>query len=443
MIYTEDGEFKQAIAPGKYDLLISHGNEYDAENKTISIRRGETATFEVQLRRSVNTTGWVSADYHSHSTPSGDNTSSQLGRVLNLLAEHIEFAPCTEHNRISSYDPHLRTLNAVDRMATCTGMELTGSLLPVNHQNVFPLHHHPHTQDGGGPWVDSDPVEQIKRIAGWDDNSEKLIQEDHPNLIQVYGDRDTDGVPDGGFREMLGFMDVVEVHPPQEIFNRPKPGKPKEDLKDKMFHWMQLLNQGYRIPGVVNTDAHYTFHGSGWLRNYIKSSTDDPSKISTMEMVHESEHGHIVMTNGPFMEVTLESGGKKAIPGDDIEAVDGKAKLHVRVQCPNWHTINRVQVFRNGVPDANLNYNFATQRKSFKDGTVKFDEVIDVKVEADEHIIVAAIGEGLELGPVFGPDRGKDPPTAVSNPIFVDADGDGFKPNKDEMGYPLPEVEAN
>ncbi len=441
LIYTEDGDFRQDIAPGKYELLISHGNEFDAETQIVTVKRGEVATVSAQLNRSVDTTGWVSADFHSHSSPSGDNTSSQLGRVLNLLAEHIEFAPCTEHNRISTYAPHLRRLKAVDRMATCTGMELTGSLLPVNHQNVFPLHHHPHTQDGGGPYVDSDPVAQIKRIAEWDDNSDKLLQENHPNLIQIYGDRDTDGIPDGGFRSMFDLMDVVEVHPPHEIFNRPKPGQHKDDLSNKIFHWMQLLNQGYRIPGVVNTDAHYAFHGSGWLRNYIKSSTDDPKEIGTMEMVHESEHGHIVMTNGPFMTVSMKTpDGTTAIPGDDLPARDGTAKIHIRVQCPNWHTINRVQVFRNGLPDADLNYTFATHRKSFRDGTVKFDETVDIKFAADEHVIVAAIGEGLELGPVFGPDRGKAPPTAVSNPIFVDTDGNGFQPNKDELGYPLPHM---
>ena len=63
---------------------------------------------EAKLVRSVKTDGWISADFHSHSSPSGDNTSSQLGRVLNLLCEHVEFAPCTEHNRLSTYDPHLQ-----------------------------------------------------------------------------------------------------------------------------------------------------------------------------------------------------------------------------------------------------------------------------------------------------------------------------------------------
>jgi hypothetical protein len=36
------------------------------------------------------------------------------------------------------------------------------------------------------------------------------------------------------------------------------------------------------------------------------------------------------------------------------------------------------------------------------------------------------------------PDRGGELPVAISNPIFVDADGDGFKPSRDTLGAPLP-----
>ena len=52
--------------------------------------------------------------------------------------------------------------------------------------------------------------------------------------------------------------------------------------------------------------------------------------------------------------------------------------------------------------------------------------------------MVVAAGEGKELGPVVGPDHAKEMPTAVANPIFVDTDGGGFKPNGDMLGLPLP-----
>lgn len=434
--YTANGRFRAAIAPGEYRVITSRGNEYDADFQTIKVERGKTTQHVAELTRSVQTEGWVSTDYHSHSSPSGDNTSEQIGRVLNLLAEHIEFAPCTEHNRISSYSPHLARLKAERFMATCTGMELTGKPLPVNHQNTFPLYHHPHTQDGGGPTTLQNPVAQIERLAMWDNGSDKLLQENHPNLEQIWADQDLNGEEDSGFEKMFAFMDVIEIHPPADIFA--EPGTKTGQYNNAIQSWLRMLNKGYRIPGVVNTDAHYNFHGSGWLRNYVKSSSDRPSEIDTMEMVHESEHGHIVMTNGPFLEVKASSDDETAIPGDDLKAPSTYVTLKVKVQCPNWFDINRVQLLLNGKLSEDHHFTRWTTPGKFGSDTVKFEQDIEVELAEDTHIIVATIGDGLKLGQIMGPTHGEDAPVAFSNPIFVDIDGDGFKPNGDLLGLPFP-----
>jgi hypothetical protein len=61
-----------------------------------------------------------------------------------------------------------------------------------------------------------------------------------------------------------------------------------------------------------------------------------------------------------------------------------------------------------------------------------------VKIAADTHVIVATIGEGLTLGPVMGPNYGgKLPPVAVSNPIWIDVDDQGFTPNGDLLDVPI------
>src|SRR5262249_55008814 len=148
-----------------------------------------------------------------------------------------------------------------------------------------------------------------------------------------------------------------------------------------MFNWMQLLNQGFRIPGVVNTDAHANFHGSGFLRSYLKSNSDDPAKVETLDMVHAAEKGHVVMSNGPFLEVKLRGGeagngstSSEAIPGDDVAIPGGKATLQVRVQCPNWFDIDRVQVFLNGRPVDALNFTRKQASERFSSNVVKFEQ---------------------------------------------------------------------
>lgn len=439
LYYSHDGKFALDLPPGKYDVTVSHGPEYDAVFQQIEINSGSQTPLAARLVRSVQTPGWISSDFHNHASPSGDNTSSQFGRVLNLLAEHVEFAPCTEHNRVSSYLPHLSRLRAEGLMATCSGIELTGTPFSVNHHNAFPLKLHEHKQDGGGPTVDADTEVSVERLALWDDRSPKLIQQNHPDIGYLFFDKNGDGQPDEGFQRALGHLDCIEVHPPHLIFSRPTlKGKDDKVSNNPMFNWLQLLNQGYRLPGVVNTDAHYNIHGSGWLRNYVRSTTDDPAKIDVHDMVHAAEHGQMVMTNAPFLEATVRAGELKAGPGDDVVAPGGKAVLHVRVQCANWYDIDRVQVFVNGKPDAKLNFTRKHNPDAFGDRVVKFDRELPLELASDAHIIVAAIGEHSGLGPVMGPEHEKDQPTAVTNPIYVDVDGGGFTANKDTLGAALP-----
>ena len=453
LYYSASGEWSKAIPPGWYQVLISHGPEYNAEYRIVEVPPSGEVQLEVTLRRVVESSGWVSADFHSHSSPSGDNTASQLGRVLNLLAEHIEFAPCTEHNRLSTYTPHLEQLGAEHLLATCVGIELSGSPGSLNHQNAFPLVLKPRTQDNGGPVVHTDPAEQIRRLALWDGGAEKLVQVNHPDLGEMFFDRDADGDPDGGLKGMFQYIDVLEIHPHYvgtyrgfggDTLSLPPTFSYRGRVQNnRIFNWFQLLNQGHRIPGVVNTDAHYNFHGSGWIRNYVRSPTDDPSRIRAVDIVRASKAGNIVMSNGPFMEVSLKAVGsgrdsQEVMPGQDLTLPGGEALLKVRVQCANWLDIDRVQVFVNGRPDETLNFTRWTHPGYFGNGVVKFDRELSLRLKRDAHVIVAAVGENSTLGPVVGPVLSRAKPAAISNPIFVDLDGGGFEPNGDTLDVPLP-----
>jgi hypothetical protein len=420
-VYSADGSFVRSIPPGDYEVLISYGPEYNVETRSISVPPGGEIKLDAKLDRVVDTTGWISAELHSHSSPSGDNTSDQLGRVENLLCEHLEFAPCTEHQRIESYDDQLDILSATHLMATCSGMELTGSLLPINHQNAFPLKRDQYAQDGGGPRVDDDPVAQIARLAMWDDGADKVVQTNHPNMRQLVHDRDLDGKDDGGFSKMLDYIDIIEVHPPQDIFlTASEIAAMKNADAVRMGQWLELLKTGRRIPGVVNTDAHYNWNGSGWLRNWIRCSTDDPAQIKVPELIQRLESGQIVMSTGPFLSVQLHHADlpNPAEVGDAVTISGSSAEIAIEVQCANWLDVNRVEVFVNGEIQSELSRMRATHPDAFADGVVKFKQRLTLQLPPDSFIIVATIGEKLGLGRVMGEQRNL-PPVAVSNPIFV------------------------
>ena len=443
LAYTANGKADVTLEAGEYEITVSRGSEYHADFRTLKVEDGQTTEMAVKLARVVETAGWVSADFHSHSSPSGDNTSSQLGRVLNLIGEHIEFAPCTEHNRISTYEQHLGQLNAKAFMATVSGMELTGTPLPLNHQNVFPLIFKPRTQDGGAPVTDASPETQIERIAAWDNNSVKLIQQNHPDIGWLFYDRDGNKARDEGYSRSFGLMNVMEIHPIDPLL------KPSQfEVRDgktignqTALNWLQLLNQGLRIYGVVNTDSHYNFHGSGGLKLWIKSSTDDPAQINSDEMRDASREGHLIMSNGPYLEATFTEAGtdqEPVISGQDLVAKSRKVSAKIRVQCPNWLDVDTVIVLVNGRRSDKLTFSRDTHPDMFGKDVVKFDHTVDVELTEDAHLVVLTGHRTQVLGDIMGPMWGTQHPTALSNPVFVDITGDGFTANKDTLDVALP-----
>lgn len=420
------GRFKVPVPPGKYYVTISRGPEHDAAWRYVVVREGETAKLAARLARVVDTRGWVSADFHNHATESGDNTTETESRLICLAAEGVEFAPATEHNRIVSWKARIRALGLP--MSSSDGIELTSSPLPLSHHNAFPLVEKPRTQDGGGPTPDAHPLTQLRRLLDHDSGAEKLLQQNHPDIGWLFYDVDGDGERDLGFGTAK-LTDVIEIWRPTILGMKPTENTGLTPRNNRAFNWLQLLNQGFRLPGVANTDAHYCAHESGRIRNWVRSSTDDPLKIDELEMVRNSKKGRLVMSNGPFLEVALNGAG----PGEELR-LDGPATLKVRVQCANWLDVDRLQVLINGRPGPS--FTRAATPEPFRDGVVKFEAEIPLTFKEDAHVIVVAIGERSTIGPVMG--QNTETPCAISNPVWVDVDGGGVKANGDTLGAPLP-----
>ena len=161
---THDGRFEQQIPPGEYLVRITRGPEHDLFEQQIAVGRGESVAIDATSTRPVDTTGWVSTDFHAHSPPSGDNYCRTDDRIINFAAEHIEFAPTTEHNRIYDWTPHIERLGLSGLIKTVPGMELTGS---GQHFNAFPLTPDPLTQNGGAPVWTFDPRINAIVLRDW------------------------------------------------------------------------------------------------------------------------------------------------------------------------------------------------------------------------------------------------------------------------------------
>ena len=441
--HSEKGQFTVQVPAGKYLVRVVRGGEFSSIEKEVDVAQGAEVVVQGQLKRVVDSTGWVTSDFHNHSTQSGDNICGTDDRLINIAAENLEWCPTTEHNRLYDWLPHMQRLGLTEYFATVPGMELTGSR---QHFNSFPLTPKPRTQDNGAPVWNDDPRITAITLRRWQGEiANRWIQFNHPDLSNMFIDRDSNGVADGGFVGVSGMIDGSETQNGNEtniladapfmISRKPGTIAAKATLV-REFVWRQLLNQGLRVTALGVADAHMVYDNgvAGW-HIYLKSPTDTPKELNWDILAPHAKAGHVIVTNGPFLEVTT-SDGKTA--GDDVRS-DGGTTLHVKVQGTDWIDIDRIQVLVNSRPDPKLNFTRATHPQMFKTGVVKFDQKIDVPLQADAHLIVVVMGENSTLIGGYGTSaQAKMKPCAYNNPIYVDADGHGFKPNGDTLGYELP-----
>ncbi len=451
---THDGTVFQQVPPGNYLLRVTRGPEFDLAERRVTVAPGETVQVDVALARTVDTNGWISTDYHAHSTPSGDNYCNTRDRIINFAAEHLEFAPTTEHQRLYDWSSQIETLGLSGRIKTVPGIELTGS---GQHFNAFPLRPDPMAQNGGAPLWHYDPRINAVTLRNWgtptlDGGSridpganartdlghfgggpDRWVQANHPDVGTVFFDRDRDGEQDGGFVGFESLIDAAEVWS-AEILNL-DPRYRTRSGANRTFGWLQMLNQGRRVWCVAVSDAHRIFgNGVGGWRTYVPSSTDEPAEIEPAEIIANSKAGRMMITNGPFLAVTTADGQ----PIGSTVIAEGHVDLRVRVQTPNWLEIDRVQVLVNGRQPEAYDFRRSGNPDMFRDGVLNFDETIRVELQRDAHLIVVAIGESSDLEQGWGLDpNGQMHPVAYTNPIFVDVDRDGFEANGDTLGHPL------
>lgn len=435
---SHDGRFTQQVPPGKYLVRITRGIEYDLVEREVEVGKGQTVEVKATLRRSVDTRGWISTDYHSHSTPSGDNYCNTDDRITNLVAEQIEFAPTTEHNRIYDWRPHIQKLGVGKLLKTIVGIELTGS---GQHFNSFPLRRTLFAQDGGAPVWNPDPrITAITLRDLFGGGPDRWVQANHPIVGEVFNDRNQDGIEDGGYVGFERLIDAAEVWSteilnPSPRYVRVRDGQ-SQTLENRTFGWLQMLNQGRHVWCVAVSDAHRIFgNGVGGWRTYVPSSTDEPDQIDHVEIIRNSKAGRMMITNGPFLEVTTGDG----LPIGSTVVAEGFLDLKVKVQVPNWFDIDRVQVLVNGRQRPENNYTRELHPALFaKKGNVAFDQTVRVHLQQDAHLIVVATGEKSDLSKGYGRswESGMHP-IAYTNPIYVDVDHNGFRPNGDTLGHPI------
>jgi hypothetical protein len=416
-IYTLKGEGTITVPVGTWNVYASHGIEWSLDHKTITIEDGGEYSWNAELVHEVDTTDWVSGDFHLHTlTHSGHGDSNMNERIISLIGENVEFAVATDHNHNTDYQPTINRLDANEHITAVVGNEVSS---PYGHLNAFPL-------DADAKVVDqkleAPELFALIRAEKNDAGVIPIIQINHPRWgnIDYFGTRGLDPVTgesdDDRWSWDFDSIEVLNENPGWGFYDAEITDMPTRSSRHSVLRdWYNMLNAGRNIVAVGNSDSHtVTKNIAGIPRNYVFTGTDDPSNIDPAKVAQAIRAGKLSTTTGPFLRMTANGHPM----GSTISVHDQKLDVHVDVQAASWIDLDTVRIIQNGEEVASIEY------EGQRDGPLHLRPRIRIAIPRDCWII--AIAQGDEPMTPFVMHNDRDVlPLAIANPIYIDADGDG------------------
>ncbi len=509
VVFTHDGTGSVVLPPGTYKAVASRGLEYELGwSKRFTVGAKQAAHLELQVTRAIDTSGWISADFHVHGVRSHDSGVGTHLRATTMAAEGVEFLSSTDHDFMTDYRPAITDLGLEPWVAATVGLEVT--TIELGHFLGFPLVMD-HLANAGGAlqWDGLTPQEMIDGLRDLGDPSagrEPVVFVGHPRdgILGYYDQYGVDHFAvgdDGGPKvttpllnslaqnELLNAenfsddVDAIEVlnGKRMELIRTPTASEMADyaadldtsrvndmmartmaeqdalidgselvaaDYEGVLDDWFHMLNLGYRYTALGNSDTHGTTGiESGCPRNWVQASTDDPTFVDEYDVADSVRAGAVVASYGPF--VRFWAGDELHGPGSEVQG--GTQTLGIEVQSASWVDVSRVELYENGT----LIQEWSGDDLTTADNLNLFTEVT-VEPDRDSWYVVIAMGSEplspvftpVEIEPIFLEDvvlgalsgvvaenllPAAVPiprsfpiyPYALTNPIWVDADGDG------------------
>jgi hypothetical protein len=418
-IFSSSGTGVIRLPLGSYDVTVSRGPEWSIYQ--VKALKVDSTGVEVraEIKHEVDTSGWLSGDFHVHAASSPDSRVPMQDRVFEFVADGVDMIVSTDHNVVSDYAPYIADLGLGNYITSAMGDELTTK--DWGHFGAFPLPRDLEAAGQGAVLVHgrtaADFFADVRKNA-----PDALIDVHHPRLDDQIGYFNRglfDSAKDEAKRKGFSFdFDAVEVLNGYQDRDRHSVDKVIAD-------WFALLNHGHIVTATGNSDTHHlTYNLGGYPRNYVRVKDDSPAKVTPSEVAASVKAHHVEFTTAPFIVLTVGSAGI----GDVAPVKDGKATATIEVRAASWVSVSLVRLYLNGNEE---------KRWTVPAGTnpVRFQTTYDLTgIDKDSWIVVRVDGD-KPLSPVVGDDKGFEVlPLALTNPVFLDADGNGAYDPREKHG---------
>ncbi len=426
------------VNPGEYTLLASGGIRDGVDQQTVVIDQSQLLKFTVpQL---IQTEGEVTADLHVHTALSSDSFIPDSDRFRALSAASVDVAVITDHNRIRDPRPAIEMLGLLDELETITGAELRlgAQGTSLGHANAFPLrageraplageappaqafaawraHHKAHPIEGSSAPL----VIQLNHPRGIQfDPAKKHRRDAHALFEDLKFDpkKPIEKQPDKRLRvrdkaQGKSFLDVDAI----EILNRFS----VEGWRAVRADWFTLLNRGHRLTGTGNSDSHTSqLEPVGFPVNLV--SVDG---TGTDAFVRGVASGRVRVSSGPLVSLVVEGPTSEVKPSKKTQALGATVKARIRVEAVDWVPVAEVRLVHNG--------RVVFQAEATEVATAGHQEWVVPVYLATDGWLLAEAGWPLSSKPrpsegVYAKLAPGHVPIGFTNPVFLDANGDGI-----------------
>lgn len=409
-IYTTTGKGSFKVPPGNYEFWFSKGMEYTAEERFIRAKKRGDYHIKIELTRALQTPNLIGGDMHLHTlTYSGHGDANPSERVISCIAEGLEWAVATDHNKVIDYAPVLDSLGLTGYISTTVGNEVSTKF---GHFNTYPL------PEGTQP-VDVTTMDgkELFRTVRQEASDSTVIQVNHPRWIlsDYFNSKGLDiyfGTVE--HPEWSWDFDAIEVLNENGLLGWRKAHNNKSSVKKD---WFNLLNHGHKICGVGNSDSHTVSKIiAGIPRNYIQSSTDNIRQIDEQELAANIKAQKVIVAQGILPQMTINDeygvGETLSVGQDSI------LNLKLQVQAVHWVDCTKAELIENGQV-------IQTVDLKPSDKVLRLDTTVQVVPDKDSWYILVASGE-KSMSPVAHIAQEPIYPLGFTNPIWVDANNDGI-----------------
>jgi hypothetical protein len=450
--YLPYGAGEIPVDPGRYQITISRGIEYDIVQRDITIEMGRPEEVLVSLPKSLKTpAGMIAMDAGVMTTASAMAAVTPRDRIMMAACEGVPVIISGDIDAATDLQPEIERYGFQNHLKAFAGMRfLTAKDDFAANILVYPV-----TGDTAGKLL-----EFQRQAAGVPpDVFLADLRRQFPDIvIQI----DEPVHPERGYLNAFEFDDNKEefvdgvVPPPDFDAIQVMPGNKvaMERMLSHRYYAIALARSqmpagAAQLTPMGSSAGRLPFHEEvGYPRAYIYTSHDTIERLLPEDITRAVKGQHVTVTNGPlvlFWAFNPRTQRFDRMAGDVADyATTGLLTTKLNILAAPWVAVNGFRITMNGVPQQVREVRPVSDLVRYPVHQLPNADVQNIYIQGD--VLISALAfASRSLGPVV-PDNppefgGPVMPRAWSAPIFIDANGDGriqAQRPKIEMPTPTP-----